>query len=94
MADRIRACLAEGTYTALFCVVNTNGTARLQAAVIGQGWTGFTALFSPGDLTGDNRPDLIGRNQTGTLYSYQNRSGSWGPARQAGTNWNGIRLFG
>lgn len=86
--------IAVGTNGRLYAYYTGKNGTFIQAAVIGQGWTGFTALFSPGDLTGDNRPDLIGRNQTGTLYSYQNRSGSWGPARQAGTNWNGIRLFG
>ncbi|MBO1030293.1 hypothetical protein IPV09_02955 [Tessaracoccus sp. SD287] len=86
--------IAVGTNGRLYAYYTGKNGTFIQAAVIGQGWTGFTALFSPGDLTGDNRPDLIGRNQTGTLYSYQNRSGSWGPARQAGTNWNDIRLFG
>ena len=86
--------IAVGSNGRLYVYYTGRSGTFIQTAVIGQGWTGFTALFSPGDLTGDNRPELIGRNRVGTLYSYQNRLGSWGTARQAGTNWNHIRLFG
>ncbi|MGA4506867.1 FG-GAP repeat domain-containing protein [Propionibacteriaceae bacterium G1746] len=92
--DRYADLIAVGTNGRLYVYYSGANGLFIQAAVIGQGWSGFTALFSPGDLSGDGRPDLIGRNAAGTLYSYENRAGSWGAARQAGTGWGGIRLFG
>ncbi|MGA4670518.1 FG-GAP repeat domain-containing protein [Propionibacteriaceae bacterium Y1923] len=92
--DKFADLIAVGTNGNLYAYYSGPGGTIIQAAQIGRGWTGFTALFSSGDLNGDARPDLVGRNTAGVLYSYQNNLGSWGPARQAGTGWNGIRLFG
>jgi len=36
-------------------------TATTTALAIGAGPSGFDALVAPGDLTDDDRPDLIGR---------------------------------
>ncbi|MGV9449899.1 FG-GAP repeat domain-containing protein [Streptomyces sp. NPDC003635] len=39
------------------------------------GWTQYDVLTSPGDLTGDGRPDLLVRNaSTGTVYLYTGTS--------------------
>lgn len=92
--DHYADLIAVGTNGNLHAYYVGKGGVIIQAAQIGRGWTGFTALFSPGDLNGDGRPDLVGRNAAGTMYSYQNNLGSWSAARQAGTNWNTIRLFG
>ncbi|WP_210585200.1 FG-GAP-like repeat-containing protein [Streptomyces sp. GESEQ-35] len=41
----------------------------------GSGWNQYDALTSPGDLSGDGRPDLIARNaSTGTVYLYKGTS--------------------
>ncbi|MFJ6940532.1 FG-GAP-like repeat-containing protein [Streptomyces sp. NPDC101132] len=46
----------------------TTGTAY---KVLGPGWNQYDVLTSPGDVTGDKRPDLIARNpSTGALYLY------------------------
>jgi hypothetical protein len=57
-------------------------------ARIGSGWQNFTAVFSPGDFTGDSRSDLIGRRADGTLWLYATTGkGSWAPGRQIGKGW-------
>lgn len=39
------------------------------------GWTQYNALTSPGDVSGDGRPDLVVRNaSTGTVYLYKGTS--------------------
>ncbi len=39
------------------------------------GWTQYDVLTSPGDVSGDGRPDLIARNtSTGTVYLYKGTS--------------------
>ncbi len=39
------------------------------------GWTQYDVLTSPGDVTGDGRPDLLTRNSsTGTVYLYKGTS--------------------
>ncbi|MBB4693906.1 FG-GAP-like repeat-containing protein [Paractinoplanes abujensis] len=45
---------------------------------VGSGWNQFTAIFSPGDFTGDGFADVIGRTSTGELKLYRgNGKGGW-----------------
>ncbi|MER7074050.1 FG-GAP-like repeat-containing protein [Terrabacter sp. NPDC000476] len=37
---------------------------------IGRGWRSFDMLFSPGDFTGDRKPDIVGRRTDGSVYVY------------------------
>ena len=56
---------------------------------IGAGWGIFTSVFSPGDFTGDGKPDVIARTSGGLLYLYPgNGSGGWLPRRLIGRGWN------
>ncbi|MGY4926518.1 FG-GAP-like repeat-containing protein [Streptomyces sp. 900105755] len=42
---------------------------------LGKGWNQYDVLTSPGDISGDGRPDLIARNSaTGAVYLYQGTS--------------------
>ena len=42
---------------------------------LGKGWNQYDVLTSPGDLSGDGRPDLIARNSaTGAVYLYKGTS--------------------
>lgn len=42
---------------------------------LGKGWNQYNVLTSPGDVTGDGRPDLIARNSsTGAVYLYKGTS--------------------
>ena len=56
---------------------------------IGQGWSGFNALVSPGDFDGDDRSDLIGRMTDGTLWLYRGTGeGGFGSGEQIGQGWS------
>ncbi|MFG2145776.1 FG-GAP-like repeat-containing protein [Streptomyces sp. NPDC048696] len=63
---------------------------------IGGGWNMFDALTSPGDMTGDGRPDLVARQaSTGDLYLYENDgAGNFKPRVRIGTGWKGYLLAG
>ncbi|WP_306313191.1 FG-GAP repeat domain-containing protein [Streptomyces hydrogenans] len=37
---------------------------------VGNGWQTYNKVFSPGDVDGDGRADVIGRTKTGQLYLY------------------------
>ena len=56
----------------------------------GTGWNIFNAIVGAGDLTGDQRPDVLARERsTGSLWLYPgNGRGGWLPRVRAGTGWN------
>ncbi|MFC0554151.1 FG-GAP repeat domain-containing protein [Planotetraspora thailandica] len=45
-------------------------TTKNKYALIGTGWERYNVLTSPGDLTGDGRPDLVARDKSGVLWMY------------------------
>ncbi|WP_274559602.1 FG-GAP repeat domain-containing protein [Streptomyces spiramyceticus] len=57
------------------------------------GWTQYNALTSPGDVSGDGRPDLIARNaSTGTVYLYKGTSdGKLASRVKLYDNWKGYK---
>lgn len=57
------------------------------------GWTQYNVLTSPGDVSGDGRPDLIARNSsTGTVYLYKGTSAGKLAARvKLYDNWKGYK---
>ncbi|MBM2615708.1 VCBS repeat-containing protein [Actinoplanes sp. LDG1-06] len=64
---------------------------------IGNGWSSFTAIFSPGDFNGDGFVDVIARNTAGKLLMYRgNGKGSWiDPSSniEVGSGWNQFSLI-
>lgn len=57
---------------------------------VGTGWTIYNALLVPGDLTGDGRADILGRDASGTLWLYQGTSKATAPytgRTMVGTGW-------
>jgi heme oxygenase len=57
---------------------------------IGAGWGAFTAVLSPGDFTGDGRPDLLVRRSDGILLLYRgNGAGGFltGMGEPIGSGW-------
>jgi hypothetical protein len=66
------------------------GFATGRAEQIGTGWGQFTALFSPGDFSGDGKADVLARHSDGRLLMYRgNGAGRWitGRPEQIGTGW-------
>nr|WP_237555108.1 FG-GAP-like repeat-containing protein [Streptomyces sp. SID4948] len=61
---------------------------------VGVGFTGYDALFSAGDLTGDGRPDLLARTPSGALFRYaDNDAGGFTAPVKIGTGWNAYNLL-
>jgi FG-GAP-like repeat len=57
---------------------------------IGSGWQNFSALFSPGDFSGDGKPDVLAAGSDGALLLYHgNGAGAWvtGVPTQIGAGW-------
>ncbi|QES08950.1 VCBS repeat-containing protein [Streptomyces venezuelae] len=63
-------------------------------ARVGGGWNMYNYLFSPGDLTGDRRADLVARDSAGALWLYKGNGSSTTPYTgriKIGTSgWNGF----
>ncbi|WP_203567089.1 FG-GAP-like repeat-containing protein [Aestuariimicrobium ganziense] len=92
--DRIPDILAIGAQGELYCYpLTAQGTFRGGRSQVGHGWSGWTAIWSPGDMNGDGRHDLIGRSPEGALFFYANLTGRWGSKRQIGWGWGGYRLL-
>ncbi len=60
---------------------------------LGTVWNQFNVLTSPGDMTGDGRPDLVARQaSTGDMYLYADDGAGRLKARgRIGTNWKAYR---
>ncbi|MFF4350665.1 FG-GAP repeat domain-containing protein [Streptomyces sp. NPDC001530] len=58
---------------------------------LGTGWNAYNVLTSPGDLTGDKRPDLLARKaSTGDVYLFAAKSdGTLAAAKKIRTAWTG-----
>ncbi|MFF4652985.1 FG-GAP-like repeat-containing protein [Streptomyces sp. NPDC001380] len=71
------------------------GTVRPSLAVLDEeGWGRYDRLLSPGDLTGDGRPDLLARDRYGVLWMYPaNSTGRLDPRRRAGSGLSGYTLL-
>lgn len=65
-------------------------------SVIGSGgWNAYDTLVSPGDITGDGRPDLLARNNTtGQLYSYELKGTALLPKKLVAEGMQGYLLAG
>lgn len=62
----------------------------LGSRLIGTGWDGMTAIFTPGDFDGDNHPDVIGRKPNGDLLLYTGVGGGPLGSRLIGTGFGGM----
>ncbi|MEU8620068.1 N-acetylmuramoyl-L-alanine amidase [Streptomyces sp. NPDC048623] len=67
-------------------------TAAFETPVrIGSGWHVYTAIIGAGDLTGDGKADILGRDSSGVLWMHQGTGNAAAPytARiKVGTGWN------
>ncbi|WP_306312516.1 N-acetylmuramoyl-L-alanine amidase [Streptomyces hydrogenans] len=63
---------------------------------VGGGWQTYNEIVSTGDVTGDGKPDLLGRDKTGVLWFYK---GSGDPLKpfaqrvQVGGGWQAYNLM-
>ncbi|MFI7511202.1 FG-GAP-like repeat-containing protein [Micromonospora aurantiaca] len=72
-----------------------NGSGGYGSAVkIGNsGWNAYQDLFSPGDFTGDGKPDVIGSKPDGTLWRWNNATTLSNPTQIGTTSWQNYDLF-
>ena len=60
----------------------------------GTGWQVMNRLVGPGDVTGDQRPDLLARDTSGSLWLYPgNGAGGFAPRSRLGTGWQGMNAL-
>ena len=63
----------------------------LSAVQAGTAWQVMDRLVGPGDVTGDQRPDLYARDSGGALWLYPgNGAGGFRPRTRVGTGWQAI----
>lgn len=64
---------------------------------IGSGYNYHNALVSSGDLTGDGRADLVGRDYSGALWLYKGRGSATtpytSPVKIGSSGWNSFRAM-
>lgn len=88
--DGLSDLLARRASSGALELYSGNGQGGFKRSVqVGTGWGGLTAVFSPGDFTGDGHPDVLARTPDGQLYLYPgNGAGGWKPRSLVGHGWN------
>ena len=90
--DGLTDLIARRGDGALFLYVGDGQGAFLRGAgrQIGAGWNIFSNILSPGDVTGDGHPDVLGVTTGGTVYLYPGDGrGYWDlPRRTVATGWD------
>ncbi|MCB5163430.1 hypothetical protein LG634_00995 [Streptomyces bambusae] len=60
--------------------------------VLGKGWNAYDVITSPGDVTGDDRADLVARDpKSGVLYLYAARGAAFAPRTVIGSGYKGYK---
>ncbi|MEH0975061.1 LamG-like jellyroll fold domain-containing protein [Micromonospora sp. CPCC 205546] len=73
------------------------GGLQATSVQIGTGFSTANWIFSPGDFSGDGKPDVLWRKTDGTLSMIRgNGTGGWitGTSEAIGAGWGGAALFG
>ena len=90
--DGAHDVLARETATGYLWLYKGNGAGgwRLPRVGLGAGWGAMNAIVGIGDLSGDERPDIVARQtSTGQLWLYPGTGASgWKPRVLVGTGWN------
>ncbi|WP_216206196.1 FG-GAP repeat domain-containing protein [Amycolatopsis aidingensis] len=67
------------------------------AVVVGNNWSGYDVIFSPGDFTGDGSADVLARHASNRdlyLFKGNGRGGFTTDATMVGNNWSAYdRIF-
>ncbi|HSK27768.1 MAG TPA: FG-GAP-like repeat-containing protein [Jiangellales bacterium] len=92
--DGRRDVVARERATGLLFAYHGDGSGgwRLDRASLGGGWSMFDLMAAAPDLDGNGRPDVLGRDSSGTLWLYSSDGAGWwaGARRSLGTGWNAM----
>ena len=87
--DGITDLVARDTAGVMWLYPGNGAGAFLPRKLIGTGWNIYSAIVSPGDVTGDGVGDVLARDAAGLLYLYAgNGAGGVANRRQVGKGWN------
>ncbi|MFF9016336.1 FG-GAP repeat domain-containing protein [Streptomyces sp. NPDC014870] len=89
-APEILALTADGALHLVRTRPNRNDGVVAANSQVGWGWQIYNKVLSPGDLSGDTRPDLLARTPAGELYFYPstgNTAAPFGPRVRVATGW-------
>ncbi|MCT9010394.1 VCBS repeat-containing protein [Streptomyces rhizosphaerihabitans] len=83
--------MSDGSLRGYKPACGTAPTPSTSYKALGTGWNAYNVLTSPGDLTGDRRPDLLARKaSTGDLYLFAAKSdGTLAAGKKIRTAWTG-----
>ncbi|MEV6018564.1 VCBS repeat-containing protein [Streptomyces sp. NPDC051997] len=83
--------MSDGSLRGYRPACGTAPTPSTSYKALGTGWNAYNVLTSPGDLTGDRRPDLLARKaSTGDLYLFAAKSdGTLAAGRKIRAAWTG-----
>ncbi|WP_326786899.1 FG-GAP repeat domain-containing protein [Streptomyces sp. NBC_00151] len=83
--------MSDGSLRGYKPACGTAPTPSTSYKALGTGWNAYDVLTSPGDLTGDRRPDLLARKaSTGDLYLFAAKSdGTLAAGKKIRTAWTG-----
>ncbi|MCX4576023.1 VCBS repeat-containing protein [Streptomyces sp. NBC_01571] len=83
--------MSDGSLRGYKPACGTAPTPSTPYKALGTGWNAYDVLTSPGDLTGDRRPDLLARKaSTGDIYLFAAKSdGTLAAGKRIRTAWKG-----
>lgn len=97
--SRTDLIVRNSSSTALYLIPGTgNASAPFGAPVLqASSWGTYNAIITPGDVSGDGKPDVVTRTSSGALQLHRGNGTTTGTLRapvQAGTGFAGYNLFG
>ncbi len=91
--DGITDLLARDAAGALWLYPGNGAGGFLTRRRMGVGWSGLTAIITPGDVTGDRNADVLARDSAGALWLYPGSgAGALTARRKIGSGWGGFTI--
>ena len=93
--DGKRDVIARKTADGSLWLFPGDGSGGFASAVnLGSGWNAFTRIFSPGDFTGDGKPDVLATKPDSSIWRFTNTGGALSAGVQfAGLGWAAYDVF-
>ncbi|MFE7774514.1 trypsin-like serine protease [Streptomyces sp. NPDC057445] len=97
--SRTDLIVRNSSSTALYLVPGTGSASAPFGApvLVASSWGTYNTIVTPGDVSGDGKPDVVTRTSSGALQLHRGNGTTTGTLRapvQAGTGYSGYNLFG